>query len=142
MTDEGLRKLSTLSENEIMKPAPPPTVMRCLAKKQRTEPSRAEALLWTILRDRRIKAKFRRQMPVGPYIVDFICLRQRMIVEVDGPHHDEPEQKTRDAHRELWLKSEAFRVLRLSSEEVLGDPELATRKIMAALLLPVPKRKI
>jgi leucyl-tRNA synthetase len=116
--------------------------MRRLAKTQRAEPSRAEALLWTILRDRRITAKFRRQMPIGPYIVDFICLRQRLIVEVDGPHHDEAEQKLRDMQREAWLIGAAFRVVRLTADEVVGDPELATRKIIAALNLPIPKQMV
>ena len=65
-----------------------------------------------------------------------------MIVEVDGPHHSDTEQKLRDNDRESCLIDAAFRVLRLTSDEVIGDPELATRKIMAALLLPVPKREV
>jgi very-short-patch-repair endonuclease len=114
--------------------------MRRLAKGQRADPSAPETLLWTILRDRRITAKFRRQMPVGAYIADFICLERRLIVEVDGPHHDDPVQKEHDRERDTWLRSAAFRVLRLTSDEVIGDPELATQKIIAALSLPMPKR--
>ncbi len=114
--------------------------MRRLAKGQRIDPSASEALLWTILRDRRIMAKFRRQMPVGAYIADFICLERRLIVEVDGPHHDDPVQAMRDRERDLWLRNAAFRVLRLTANEVVGDPELATQKIIAALVLPIPER--
>jgi very-short-patch-repair endonuclease len=121
---------------------PPRNIMRRLARGQRAEPSSAESHLWTILRDRRIIAKFRRQMPVGPYIADFICLERRLIVEVDGPHHDDPEQKERDWRRERWLRDAAFRVFRLTSGEVIADPELATQKIIEALLLPVPKRLV
>ncbi|MGL4636923.1 MAG: endonuclease domain-containing protein [Beijerinckiaceae bacterium] len=123
-----------------MSTIPPRPVMRRLARKQRAGPSNAEAMLWTILRDRRITAKFRRQMPVGPYIADFACLERRLIVEADGPHHDAADQKQRDAVREQWLTAQCFRVLRLTSDEVIGDPELATQKIIAALNLPVPKR--
>jgi very-short-patch-repair endonuclease len=110
--------------------------MRRLAKGQRGDPSAPEALLWVILRDRRISAKFRRQMPMGAYIADFICLERRLIVEVDGPHHDDPVQKHRDRERDLWLRGEAFRVLRVTADEVIGDPELATQKLIGALALP------
>ena len=120
-------------------PVPRP-VIRGLAKRQRADASTPEVLLWTILRDRRITAKFRRQMPVGPYIADFICLGRRLIVEVDGPHHKDPVQKARDAGRDQWLQAAGFRVLRFTADEVIGDPELAARKIIAALALPVPKR--
>ncbi|MFM9975045.1 MAG: endonuclease domain-containing protein [Beijerinckiaceae bacterium] len=119
---------------------PPRPVMRRLAREQRAGPSNAEALLWTILRDRRISAKFRRQMPIGRYIADFICLERRLIVEVDGPHHADVKQKQKDHAREIWLRANALRVLRLTADEVIGSPELATQKVIAALQMPVPKR--
>jgi very-short-patch-repair endonuclease len=122
--------------NQIPKP-----VMQRLAKNLRSSQSTPETLLWKILRDRRIHMKFRRQMPIGNFIIDFVCMRQRLIVELDGPHHETVEQKISDARRELWLKQQAFRVLRITTDEMMGDSELATQKIIAALALPVPKRE-
>ena len=120
----------------------PRPVMRRLARRQRAEATTPEVLLWTILRDRRITAKFRRQMPVGTYIADFICLERRLIVEVDGPYHNDPVQRARDEERDQWLRVAGFRVLRLTADEVIGDPELATQKIISALALAVPKRSL
>jgi very-short-patch-repair endonuclease len=120
----------------------PKPVMQRLAKNLRSNQSVPETLLWKILRDRRITAKFRRQMPIGNFIVDFVCLRQRLIVELDGPHHNDPDKKAADFLREQWLKQESFRVLRLSTDELMGDPELATQKIIEALGMPVLKREL
>jgi very-short-patch-repair endonuclease len=120
----------------------PKAVMHRLAKNLRGNQSTPETLLWKILRDRRITSKFRRQMPIGDFIVDFVCLRQRLIVELDGPHHNSPDRAAADFLREQWLKQQSFRVLRLSTDELMGDPELATQKIIEALKLSVPKREI
>ena len=97
----------------------------------RRAPSTSERKLWTILRDRRLEGlKFRRQMVIGSYVVDFVCLRHRLIVEADGPFHD-PE---RDAVRDEWLRSQGFRVLRFPNSqienrdwEVVGAIEEAVR---------------
>jgi very-short-patch-repair endonuclease len=115
--------------------------MQRLAKNLRSSQSTPETLLWKVLRDRRINVKFRRQVPIGAFIMDFVCMRQRLIVELDGPHHETVEQKISDARRELWLKQQAFRVLRITTDEMMGDSELATQKIIAALALPAPKRE-
>jgi very-short-patch-repair endonuclease len=120
----------------------PKPVMQRLARSLRSNQSAPEIVLWKILRDRRITSKFRRQMPIGDFIVDFACLRQRLIVELDGPHHDDPDQRAADFRREKWLKQQSFRVLRLSTDELMGDPELATQKIIVALKLPLLKREI
>ena len=67
----------------------------------RREPTEAERKLWYALRDRRMQAlKFRRQAPVGPYIVDFLCVAHRLVVEADGSQHAESR---RDAVRDAWL---------------------------------------
>ena len=102
-----------------------------LAHRMRRAPSTSERKLWTILRDRRLEGlKFRRQMVIGSYVVDFVCLRHRLIVEADGPFHD-PE---RDAVRDEWLRSQGFRVLRFPNAqienrdwEVVGAIEEAVR---------------
>lgn len=81
----------------------------------RREPSVQERRLWTLLRDRRLAAlKFRRQMRMGRYIADFVCLRHRLIVEADGPFHD-PEH---DAERDAWLAGQMFRVLRFPNQQI------------------------
>ncbi|MBB5744851.1 endonuclease domain-containing protein [Brevundimonas variabilis] len=81
----------------------------------RREPVVHERKLWRLLRDRRLDGmKFRRQMVIGPYVVDFVCLGHRLIVEADGPFHDE----SRDAARDTWLTRQGFRVLRFPNAQI------------------------
>jgi len=104
------------------------------AREQRANNVNAEAMLWRIVRDRRCAGeKFRRQMPLGGYIVDFVCLERRLVVEIDGPSHEAEEQRARDEKRDGWLLANKFRVLRLRNELVIGTPELAGRRIVEAL---------
>jgi very-short-patch-repair endonuclease len=104
------------------------------AKTMRREPSATERLLWKILRDRRLGGlKFRRQVPVGRYIVDFMCLRHRLIVEADGPFHD----ADCDAARDAWLRGQGFRVLRFTNTEIDQRRELVLSAIMAAVEAPM-----
>ncbi|MFI4963961.1 MAG: endonuclease domain-containing protein [Caulobacterales bacterium] len=107
------------------------------ARTLRSNPTATERLLWSRLRQRRLGGlKFRRQVPMGPYVLDFLCLRHRLVVEADGPFHD-PQ---RDASRDAWLNAKGFRVLRFSNEEIRGAPDLVAARILAALdeLGPVP----
>jgi very-short-patch-repair endonuclease len=91
-----------------------------------------EQVLWRLLRDRRLDAlKFRRQLPIGRYVGDFVCLRHRQIVELDGPYHD----KDRDAERDTWLKTQGFRVLRFKNE-LLNCPDLVLGQILEACDAP------
>jgi very-short-patch-repair endonuclease len=99
------------------------------AKRMRREPSTTERTLWRLLRDRRLEGlKFRRQVPIGRYIADFICLRHRLIVEADGPLHDE----LHDAERDAWLASQGFRVLRFPNRALSDAPERVLDAIVAA----------
>ena len=83
-----------------------------------------ERWLWSVLRGSRLGGlKFRRQVPLGPFIADFVCLRHRLVVEADGPFHD-PEL---DARRDAWLRSQGFRVIRI--------PNGAVRATAAQLIL-------
>jgi very-short-patch-repair endonuclease len=72
-------------------------------------------------------------MPMGPYVLDFVCLRHRLILEADGPFHD--------PIRDAWLRAKGFRVLRFSNREIQGSPDLVAGRILAALeeLPPVPE---
>jgi very-short-patch-repair endonuclease len=107
------------------------------ARRLRGNPTATERRLWSQLRQSRLGGlKFRRQMPLGPYVLDFVCLRHRLIVEADGPFHD-PE---RDAVRDAWLTAKGFRVLRFSNAEIHGAPDAVAGRILIALeqLPPIP----
>src|SRR3954454_10860612 len=79
-----------------------------------------ERTLWTLLRDRRLGgAKFRRQVPIGPYVVDFLCAEARLVIELDGGQHGGPE----DAVRQFWLEAQGFRVRRFWNNEVTSNLE-------------------
>ena len=71
--------------------------------------------LWKLLRNRRLEGlKFRRQVPMGPYVLDFACMRCRIVVEADGPFHD----PVSDAQRDAWLATQGLRILRFSNREI------------------------
>jgi very-short-patch-repair endonuclease len=91
----------------------------------------AEKKLWWRLRNRQIAdAKFVRQDPIGPYIVDFVCREQRLIVEVDGGQHaDSPADKVRDA----WLMSHNYRVMRFWNNDVLKNMDGVLTTIISAI---------
>ncbi len=95
----------------------------------------AEHRLWLYLRAHRfVDAKFRRQQPLGPYIVDFVCMKAKLIVEVDGGQHmDRPEDLVRDA----WLRSNGYRVVRFWNHDVLSDTDSVLERILE-LLHPSP----
>jgi len=92
------------------------------AQQLRKSMTNAEALLWEALRNRRFEGlKFRRQHPVSRFIVDFYCHEKRLVVEVDGSIHDEPEVKERDANREVELQNLGLTIARFTNEEIEND---------------------
>ncbi len=96
----------------------------------RHAPVATERLLWDLLRDRRLDGlKFRRQTPLGRYIVDFLCLRHRLIVEADGPSH---EDSLHDQDRDAWLRSQGFRVMRFLNQEIQNDSDAVLSQILKA----------
>jgi very-short-patch-repair endonuclease len=91
------------------------------ARKLRSRMTDAERKFWFALKDRRFEAfKFRRQVPVGPYIADFLCFESRLIIEVDGGQHAD---SARDVERDKWLARNEFRVLRFWNNDVLRNLE-------------------
>jgi very-short-patch-repair endonuclease len=91
----------------------------------------AERKLWGALRGRQIaEAKFRRQVPIGAYVADFLCHEARLVVEVDRSQHAEPK---RDQRRDRWFNENGFRVLRFWNNEVLGNLEGVLTVIAAEL---------
>ena len=90
--------------------------------------SKTERKLWMRLRGRRLRgAKFRRQVPIGPYYADFACLPEKLVVEVDGEHHD--GQRVYDATRDRWLRDHGYRVLRFWASEVDEDLDVIVTAI-------------
>jgi very-short-patch-repair endonuclease len=78
-----------------------------------------EAKLWSQLRDRRLaKLKFRRQVPIGPYIADFVCEDAMLIVELDGSHHNLPDSRLADDKRTQHLNSVGYQVVRVWNSEI------------------------
>ncbi|MCW8125311.1 endonuclease domain-containing protein [Microbulbifer halophilus] len=90
------------------------------ARDLRTNSTEAEKRLWYYLRARRFMGlKFRRQQPIGSYIVDFLCLDLKLIIELDGGRHS--EQGAYDRRRDTWLQNQGFRVLRFWNNQVLSE---------------------
>ena len=115
----------------------PRSLLRRFARRQRAKAVQAEALIWRAVRNRRCNgAKFQRQVPLGNYIVDFVCFEHRLIVEIDGPSHDVPEQRLADEVRDVWLRDQGFRVLRLPNALVIASTELAVTRIGDAMRRP------
>jgi len=89
------------------------------AKQLRGSMTRAETLLWRYLKAHRLETlSFRRQAPIGPYIVDFVCHSARLVVEVDGASHDFESRQHRDHIRDAWLGTRGYLVLRFSDADV------------------------
>ena len=103
------------------------------ARALRSNPTEAERTLWKRLRMRQLDGhKFRRQQPLGRYIVDFVCVERKLVIELDGGQHAEQVQS--DVERTAWLEAQGFRVLRFWNYDVLNGPEAVTEAIREALL--------
>ena len=76
---------------------------------------------------------FRRQAPIGPYVVDFHCPAKRLIIELDGGHHNEDDVAARDLDRQLWLESEGYRVIRFWNSEIMADLTAVLERIYVDL---------
>ena len=98
------------------------------ARELRKNPTEAERKLWAHLRLRKIGGyKFERQHPLGPFIVHFVCIAKRLIIEVDGGQHD--EKRFYDAKRDKWLEERGFTVIRFWNNEVLKHIDIVTEVI-------------
>ena len=96
-----------------------------------------ERELWQMLRGRELAGfKFRRQVPVGEYVADFVCLSERLIVELDGGQH--LDCADHDARRTVWLESQNFRVVRFWNNDVFEQREAVLQTILSSLRTPHP----
>ncbi|MFZ5669305.1 MAG: endonuclease domain-containing protein [Pseudomonadota bacterium] len=107
---------------------------RNLAKRLRRRMNGPEVRLWSRLRANRLDGvHFRRQHPIGPYVLDFFCARAKLAIEVDGASHDDEERRFTDAERDAWLAALGVTTLRLSSLTVTEDMEAALSSIRTRL---------
>ena len=107
------------------------------ARKQRKEQTLPEGMLWKRLRANRLGVKFRRQHPIGPYVVDFYCASARLVIEVDGSAHDNAVRLTRDRIRDSSLGELGYDVLRLAAADLLRDVDSAIAAIVARVESPL-----
>ncbi len=122
---------AAMPESPTGSPRPATTAQ---ARALRRRATLTERTLWARLRDRRLNGlKFRRQAPVGPCVLDFVCVARRLVIEADGPFHD----AAKDAQRDQWLAAQGFHVLRFANVDILGaSPALIDTILETASLLP------
>ena len=102
------------------------TELTTRARELRQRMTEAEKLLWNSLRRRSLGIKVRRQVPVGPFIVDFLCVQARLVIEIDGGQH---LGSSSDVDRSRWLEKQGYRVLRFWNHEVLKNLEGVMERI-------------
>ena len=91
-----------------------------------------EKKLWEELR--KLDLNIRRQAPIGRYVADFACHAASLVIEVDGPMHDLPDEQLRDLGRTEWLRSQGYHVMRVPNEVALTDPQSVAERVRAAIL--------
>lgn len=106
------------------------------AKQLRRAMTDVEKKLWQLLRSRQLEhLKFRRQYPIGPYIVDFICIEKHLIIELDGSQHADSKK---DQRRDDWLKAQGYQVLRFWNNEMIENTPGVLQTILSAATNPHP----
>lgn len=104
----------------VMKDATPETHKR--AKTHRSDLTAAENVLWQEIRRKQIHGyHFRRQVPIGPFIADFACVKEKLVIEIDGVGHSKPNELIRDEKRTAYLQSLGWRVVRYMNIEVFDE---------------------
>ena len=113
-------------------------MLKQYAREMRKKPTEAENIAWNVLSDGQTGYKFRRQHIIGDYIVDFVCLEKKLVVEIDGEYHNEWEQQINDKARTEWLAIKGFRVIRFTNTQVIAAPDKFKEEIVKALSLQHP----
>ena len=113
-------------------------LLKDFAHQNRNVMTDAELLLWRNIRHGALGVKFRRQHIIGDYIVDFICLSQKIVIEVDGGYHEEESQKREDLIRQKRLESMGYTVLRFSNSEIFESVENVLLTIKKNITLNLP----
>jgi len=111
------------------------TLLTNLAKELRLGQTEAEKILWFKLRNWQLDgAKFRRQQRIGGYIVDFVCLENKLIIEIDGGQHDEAPAREEDNRRTRWLEGRGYQVLRFWNNDILLNMDGVLEKIRGVFI--------
>ena len=110
-------------------------MLKQYARENRKYMTDAEKMLWEELRLEQLGVKFQRQYIIKDYIVDFVCLENNLIIEVDGVYHFEPKQQILDEYRQSDLKGLGFKVLRFSNEEIMCNMNDVIDKIKHELMI-------
>jgi very-short-patch-repair endonuclease len=105
------------------------------ARWSRRNLSLPEKLLWVRLR--RADVRFRKQHPIGPYVLDFYCASAKLAIEVDGFAHDTGDRLQRDERRTEWLNEQGVQVLRIQAKEVLADPDSVADALLRLCAQPL-----
>ncbi len=101
------------------------------ARRLRRELTLPEGLLWRGLRGKPQGVKFRRQHPIGPYVIDFYCASAKTGFEIDGIAHEMGNRPIVDLHRDTWLAEQGIKIVRIAATEVLADPDKVAAAIVA-----------
>jgi very-short-patch-repair endonuclease len=110
------------------------SIRRAAANKLRANTTPHERILWRALKELPVDGThFRRQAPIGPYVVDFFCPAKHLIIELDGGHHNDDENAKRDHERQLWLEQEGYRVIRFWNSEINRDLTAVLERIYVEL---------
>lgn len=104
-----------------------------LARRNRSNQTEAESLLWLMVKGNRLGRKFKRQHIIGCFIADFVCIETKLIIEIDGGYHSLPDQQTSDKERTAWLESQGFRVIRFTNAEVMQNTTNVLQQIKEKL---------
>ncbi|WP_375390867.1 endonuclease domain-containing protein [uncultured Sphingomonas sp.] len=111
------------------------------ARKLRRKMSYPEGLPWQHLRGAPMGIRFRRQHPIGlDYVADFYCAAVKLVIEVDGQIHDQPEVVVRDATRDAFIALRGLKIIRLLATEILGDADQGAAAVVALASTPLPHR--
>src|SRR5262249_48816638 len=108
---------------------------RVRARSLRANSTDAEQIIWSLRAHRMNGASFRRQAPIGPYVVDFVCHAARRVIELDGGQHFESKQEQREARRDAYLAGKGFRVLRFNNHDVMTNRRGVLETIAAVIEL-------
>jgi riboflavin-specific deaminase-like protein len=144
LKQDSSQSLKDISVGEFYEEADPINyrLLKNFVSENRKSPTKAEDFLWEQLRGDKIEYRFRRQHIIGNFIVDFVCLAKKLIIEVDGLIHQLPENKISDEDRTMWLGMKGYTVIRFTNDEILFGTEKALNKIKQMLNeLPFSPRK-
>ena len=125
----GARVRDLLKINSPEEEHTPPLLPRDRARELRRKGTDAEHRLWSRLRNKGLGVKFRRQHPIGPYVVDFFSLEGKLVVELDGGQHNDDDGRHADQGRTRFLESRGYRILRFWNNEVLQDTDAVLLRI-------------